>query len=71
MVTPLYSPRTWRLRQQDNKFEAILYDVVRPCLRKQQQNKTGLGIMAQMVEHLPSKSDALSSHPSTVKDKME
>jgi hypothetical protein len=60
----LVIPVLGSLRQKDQMFKVSLGYRWKPCFKK--QNKKACGV-AQVVEHPPSKYEALGSNPNTEK----
>jgi hypothetical protein len=61
--THLKSQLLRRQRQEDGEFKASPAKLGRPCLKNKTNERTG--VMTQVVEHLSSMLEALSSIPST------
>jgi hypothetical protein len=68
IVAQACNPSTGEARHEDLEFTASQGYILRPCLKKK---KKRAGEMAQLVECLPIKCEALSSNIPTMKERKE
>jgi hypothetical protein len=62
-------PAFRRWRQEKPKFQASLGYIFRDCLKKKKKKKKWVQVLAQVIDCLPSKPEALGISPSTTKQK--